>query len=139
MTLTQEFLVMKTRQPVNQIVKLNLWGNDLCDVSILKNLSSLEILALTVNQIPSLKYFQHCTKLKELYLRRNNIPADFEELKYLQNLRQLKVLNLGENPISTELRDYRIMVLKTMPWLEKLDDIQVTYQELELARDFVVG
>lgn len=49
MTLTQEFLVMKTRQPVNQIVKLNLWGNDLLDVSILKNLSNLEILALTVN------------------------------------------------------------------------------------------
>ena len=139
MTLTQEFLVMKTRQPVNQITKLNLWGNDLCDVSILKNLTNLEILALTVNQIPSLKYFQTCTKLKELYLRRNNIPADLDELRYLQNLRNLKVLNLGENPLSTDLRDYRMYVLKNLPWLDKLDDIQVTYQELELARDYVFG
>jgi hypothetical protein len=29
---------MKTRQPLHLIKKLNLWGNDLQDVSILKNL-----------------------------------------------------------------------------------------------------
>lgn len=36
--LTQEFIVMKTRQPLHLIQKLNLWGNDLQDVSILRNL-----------------------------------------------------------------------------------------------------
>ena len=51
MTLTQEFLLMKTRQSLPQITKLNLWGNDLGDVSILKQLVNLEVLALTVNQI----------------------------------------------------------------------------------------
>ena len=56
-TLSAEFLKMKTRQDLNQIVKLNLWGNDLADVSILNSLSNLEVLALTVNQIPSLQDF----------------------------------------------------------------------------------
>jgi hypothetical protein len=40
---------MKTRQPLHLISKLNLWGNNLEDVSILRNLQELEILALTVN------------------------------------------------------------------------------------------
>jgi Leucine-rich repeat (LRR) protein len=48
---------MKTRQPLHQIQKLNLWGNDLNDVSVIKNLNNLEVLALTVNQISTLKDF----------------------------------------------------------------------------------
>ena len=77
---------MKTRQSLNAIIKLNLWGNDLGDVSILSNLTNLEILALTVNQISTLKDFSQCLKLKELYLRRNNIVANHLELNSLQNL-----------------------------------------------------
>jgi cilla- and flagella-associated protein len=49
--------MMKTRQPLHQIQKLNLWGNDLNDVSVIKNLNNLEVLALTVNQISTLKDF----------------------------------------------------------------------------------
>ena len=49
--------MLKTRQQMHQIQKLNLWGNDLNDVSIIKNLTNLEILALTVNQISTLKDF----------------------------------------------------------------------------------
>ena len=77
---------MKTRQSLNQIIKLNLWGNDLGDVSILSSLTNLEILALTVNQIGTLKDFGQCYKLKELYLRRNNIPPEPEEIGHLANL-----------------------------------------------------
>ena len=101
-TLTQEFLVMKTRQPLHLIQKLNLWGNDLHDVSILKNLHNLEVLALTVNQITTMKDFAGLFSLRELYLRRNFVPASLQELRYLTGLKNLKVLNLGENPISTE-------------------------------------
>jgi len=61
--------------------------------------------------------------LKELYLRRNNIPAKASELRYLQPLTKLKVLNLSENPISTALPGYRLLVIKSLPNLEKLDDI----------------
>ena len=127
MVLTQEFLLMKTRLSLHQISKLNLWGNDLGDVSILQQLVNLEVLALTVNQISSLKDFQFCTKLKELYLRRNNIPALVSEIGYLKNLKSLKVLNLAENPISSSLPGYRMLVIKMIPSLEKLDDIEVSY------------
>ena len=114
-----------------QIVKLNLWGNDLGDVSIIKNLPNLEILALTVNQITTLKDFSTCYKLKELYLRRNNIPANYNELKYLQDLHNLKVLNLSENRISSKnASHYRLMVIKSCPGLEKLDDIPVNFVEV---------
>lgn len=41
---------------------------------------------------------------------------------------------MSENPI-TSLPNYRLMVLKYLPRLEKLDDIQVNYQELEQARE----
>jgi len=126
-TLTQEFLLMKTRQSLPQIVKLNLWGNDLGDVSILKQVPNLEVLALTVNQISTLADFGQCHKLKELYLRRNNIPAKASELRHLKGLAHLKVLNLGENPISSQLPGYRLLVLKTLPDLEKLDDVAVSY------------
>ena len=127
---------MKTRQPLHLIQKLNLWGNDLHDVSILKNLQSLEVLALTVNQITTMKDFSNLYNLRELYLRRNYIPPDLMELRYLSGLKNLKVLNLGENPMSAEhggIPFYRSVVLKHLPWLEKLDDTPVTYEEVQMA------
>ena len=127
---------MKTRQPLHLIQKLNLWGNDLHDVSILKNLQSLEVLALTVNQITTMKDFSNLYSLRELYLRRNYIPPDLMELRYLSGLKNLKVLNLGENPMSAEhggIPFYRSVVLKHLPWLQKLDDTPVTYEEVQMA------
>ena len=59
--LTQEFIVLKTRQAMDRIVKLNLWGNNLSEVSVLSKIPNLEVLALTVNQITTLKDFQGCT------------------------------------------------------------------------------
>ena len=41
---------------------------------------------------------------------------------------------MSENPITT-LPNYRLMVLKYLPRLEKLDDVAVSYQELEQARE----
>lgn len=108
------------------------------DVSILKNLHNLEVLALTVNQISTMKDFAGLQNLRELYLRRNFIPASLQELKYLCGLKNLKVLNLGENPISAEhggLPYYRSVVLKHMPWLEKLDDVAVSYDEVQMAQE----
>jgi len=42
---------------MDKIVKLNLWGNNLSDVSVLHKIPNLEVLALTVNQISTLKDF----------------------------------------------------------------------------------
>ena len=72
-----------------------------------------------------MKDFQNLYNMRELYLRRNYIPADLEELSYLTGLKNLKVLNLSENPMSQEnggIPFYRSVVLKHLPWLEKLDD-----------------
>lgn len=90
-------------------------------------------MALTVNQISTLKDFQNLYKLRELYLRRNNVSSNLDELKYLSGLQNLKVLNLGENPISSDqggLPFYRLTVISHLPWLEKLDDIPISYEEL---------
>ena len=110
--LTQELIVMKTRQSMDQITKLNLWGNSLSDVSVLQKMPKLEVVALTVNHISTLKYFQNCNQLRELYLRRNQIQCNIKEIGYLTELKQLKILSLAENPISRNLPSYRLMVLK---------------------------
>lgn len=50
------------------------------------------------------------------------------ELKYLLNLRRLKILSLNENPISDHPL-YRLLVIKCLPNLEKLDNDMVTAEE----------
>ena len=76
------------------------------------------------------------TKLRELYLRRNNIVASLDQLEYLQSLTSLRTLSLAENPISSAhggLPHYRVCVLHFVPWLEKLDDVPVTPDEVTRA------
>lgn len=94
------------------------------------------MIALTVNQIGSLQDFSNCANLKELYLRRNNIPAKVSQIKHLQNLGKLRVLNLLENPISTALPNYRLAAIKLLPKLEKLDDIPITPKERQQAMGY---
>lgn len=45
----------------------------------------------------------------------------------------MKVLNLSENPISTALPGYRLLVIKMLPNLEKLDDVAISYYEKDVA------
>ena len=63
---------------LSEVKSLNLWGNDLTDVSIVGKLVSAEVLSLSVNQISSLVEFSSCRNLSELYLRKNAI-ADLEQ------------------------------------------------------------
>ena len=42
-------------------------------VSILGHMPNVEIVSLSVNSINSLREFGNCKKLKELYLRKNNV------------------------------------------------------------------
>lgn len=72
--LTEDLVKNKSKcDNLSQIKNLNLWGNDLEDLEILQYLPNVEVLSLSVNQISTLKYFSYCSKLQELYLRRNNI------------------------------------------------------------------
>lgn len=104
--LTVELIHMKTKtNRIDSIKNLNLWGNNLDDISIVSQMSALEVLSLSVNNISTLKDVQYCHNLRELYLRKNNI-ADINEVRYLQNLRKLRIVWLGENPLA-EIPGYR--------------------------------
>jgi len=52
---------------------LNLWGNDIDEISLVSEMSELTILSLSVNKISTLVDVQYCKSLSELYLRQNNI------------------------------------------------------------------
>mmetsp|Transcript_27535 Transcript_27535/g.27209 ORF Transcript_27535/g.27209 Transcript_27535/m.27209 type:complete len:204 (+) Transcript_27535:81-692(+) len=100
---------------------------DIEDVSILREIPNVEVLSLSVNKISTLKYFQCCSKLTELYLRKNSV-SDLRELKYLKNLSGLKVLWLWDNPCAENER-YREIVLSYLPNLIKLDNQNVSQEE----------
>jgi Leucine-rich repeat (LRR) protein len=56
--LTQELIAAKTKtEQIHLIKNLNLWGNDLDDLSIIRQMPSLIVLSLSVNKINSLRDF----------------------------------------------------------------------------------
>jgi Leucine-rich repeat (LRR) protein len=95
-------------------------------------LPNVEILSLSLNKITSLRDFVGCLKLTELYLRKNMI-GDLAEIKYLQQLPNLRVLWLSHNPCSDTNKNYRQYVIKMLPNLIKLDNADVTQDEVQQA------
>nr|XP_036671002.1 uncharacterized protein LOC108020012 isoform X5 [Drosophila suzukii] len=132
--LTEEMVIARAKQSdLSLIKKLNCWGSDLSDVSIIKRMRGVEVLALSVNKISTLSPFEDCNKLQELYLRKNNI-SDINEIAYLQNLPALRYLWLEENPCCDRAgANYRALVLRALPNLKKLDNVEVTQEELDDA------
>ena len=119
--LTLDFIKTKTNNSkCNQIKSLNLWGNELEDISILSELPQLEIVSLNDNNIRNLEVFQNHENLKELYLRKNFI-ATLEQIKYLEKCKNLSILILKDNPI-TSILDYKNKIIEILPQLKKLDD-----------------
>jgi Leucine-rich repeat (LRR) protein len=95
--LTIQLVQQKTKtDSLASIKNLNLWGNDIDDLKVLRQLPNLEVLSLSVNRISTLKEIATCTRLKELYLRKNHI-SELTELRYVQHLPSLKVLWLQGN------------------------------------------
>jgi cilla- and flagella-associated protein len=126
--LTPDLIFAKSKTDnLSMVRNLNLWGNDLEDLRILRGMPNLEVLSLSVNQISSLKEFANCPRLQELYLRKNNIK-NILELDYLASLQNLRVLWLSENPCAN-VQNYRNYVLCILPTLTKLDNVTVTQAE----------
>jgi Leucine-rich repeat (LRR) protein len=100
-------------------------------VSILEEMPNIEVLSLVLNKISTLKHFARCSKLRELYLRRNLI-SDLNELRYIEHLPNLKTLWLVDNPCTAE-KNYRLKVIARLKHLEKLDDKDVSIQERQLS------
>ena len=127
-TLTPELIQLKCKtDKLSNIKNLNLWGNDLEDISLIKEMPNIEICSLSLNKIFSLKDFGSCKKLTELYLRKN-LVSDLFEIKYLIQCSSLKVLWLWDNPIADH-KFYRSYILKLLPNLIKLDNNAVTPEE----------
>lgn len=109
------------------IRNLNLWGQDIDDLRALRGMPNLEVLSLSINKIATLRDITHCRKLKELYLRKNLI-ADIQEIRFLSTLLELKVLWLSDNPCAN-VPNYRFIVIRMLPSLEKLDNIIISEEE----------
>jgi len=127
--LTEDMIVARTRVgDLASVKRLNCWGADLDDVSVLRRLENVEVIALSLNSIASLADFQHCKQLQELFLRKNHIPS-LRELTWLKDLGKLKNLWLAENPCAERDGSYRQTVIHNLPQLEKLDDVKISSQE----------
>jgi len=62
--LTRELLLQKCKNDkLSQIKNVNLWGNDLDDLSLMAELPNVEIVSLSLNKIQCLKDFATCSKL----------------------------------------------------------------------------
>ena len=87
----------------------------------------VEVLSLSVNKIKTLRVFSECHNLKELYLRKNDI-GNLEDVVCLKKLQHLSVLWLCDNPCASHPL-YRLYVIKMLPNLVKLDNIDVKSEE----------
>ena len=120
--LTKELILSRLpTDNLDSIKTLNLWGNNLEDISIIAEMPSLEIISLSGNNIKDIKALKNLKSLKELYLQDNNI-SDFNQIEYLKNCKKLEILNLSENPISQQ-QNYSQKILSILPNLKKLDDL----------------
>ncbi|CAK0863905.1 unnamed protein product [Prorocentrum cordatum] len=132
-TLTEEMVFMRTKCNRLDLIKhLNLWGNDLQNISVIRHMPNLEVLSLSVNRVDTLNDLRGCPRLAELYLRKNNVQ-DLAEVQYLCNLRHLRVLWLSDNPCAS-LPHYRMYILQRLPSLGKLDSQEVTADERREAQ-----
>ncbi|ORY26851.1 hypothetical protein BCR33DRAFT_794152 [Rhizoclosmatium globosum] len=113
---------------IAQIKSINLWGQNLSDVSCLAGIRGLEVVSLPVNRISDLSPFSDLNNLEELYLRKNEI-LDPRELRHLMGLPRLKNLWISENPFCDKIKDYRLSMIRLFPNLDKLDDKIITDRE----------
>lgn len=130
--LTEKLVLHKARcAALSAVRNLNLWGSGLSDVSLVSSLPNAEVISLSVNKVTSLRPFADCVRLQELYLRKNHV-ADLGELLHLRGLKRLSVLWLADNPCAED-KGYRSAVLRLLPRLTKLDNMDVTKEERRAA------
>jgi len=117
---------------LENIRNLNVWGNELHDISIIRQMINIEVLNLSVNNIFTLEDLSFCPRIKEVYLRRNKISS-IEEIRFLKNLPNLQVLWLSDNACTNQ-ENYLYTVLRNLPNLKKLDSHFVTQEQIETAK-----
>ncbi len=120
--LTKELIQSRNSTSINlsDLKKLNIYGQNISNISIISSMIKLEYLSLSSNNISSLSPLSNCIHLREIYLRNNKIKS-FEELKHLRPLFNLRVLWLEGNPICDD-DFYRKKVLNILPQIISLDN-----------------
>lgn len=127
-TLTDGMVMRATKvSNIEEVEKVYFYHENLSDIAIVEYMMNLEIAYFTGNKIRTLKPFAKCSKLRELYIRYNQIST-FEELNYLKELKNLRVLWMMNNPVA-EQPNYREFIIKCLPQLTKLDDIEISDAE----------
>ena len=100
-------------QFLTNLRKLNLTGNNIRNISYLKNLILLEELTLNENKVDDIKALSSLTNLEQLDLLGNQI-SDLSPLANLAKLKQLSVMDNKVNDISSlrNLMNLEILVLQ---------------------------
>lgn len=136
MKLTKNHILQKSKnKDLSTVTSLNLWGQELSDISCLPSVCpGLEVLSLVVNSLSDITPLAGLPRLRELHLRDNRVD-DWEVVwSALGGLPRLAELSLGENPVSEpEYFEYRAMLVAMMPRLRVIDGIPVGELEREEA------
>ena len=58
---------------LSAVKNINLWGNDIDNLTVLRDCPNLEIVSLSLNKVQTLKDLAYCEKVQEIFLRKNLI------------------------------------------------------------------
>ena len=62
--LTKEIVLEKCKKDhFKDIKNINLWGSDIDDISLIRQLPNLEVVSLSVNKIDTLSHFAYCPRI----------------------------------------------------------------------------
>ena len=128
--MTREMIINKHKLKTNDISQLknvNLCLFEIDSLALLRELPNLEIVSLSHNKVSTLKDLSYCSKLQEIYIRKNAI-CDLQEVAHLSRLPNLRVLWLSHNPCA-EHPYYRPFVVRKLQHLIKLDNAEVKKEE----------
>jgi hypothetical protein len=130
--LTANLILQKTRlDNLGHVRKLNACGVQVEDISVLGSTPNLEVCSLSANCISNLTPLVECSRLTELYLRKNDV-RELHQVLYLAGASQLRTLNLASNPICDHPH-YRGYTIAALTSLQLLDDEPITPEERRSA------
>ena len=97
----EDYCLLNNINP-NNITELDLWNNELTDISGLNLFKNLEKLDLGYNQIKDISVLNSLTKLQKLYLRNNPIT----DISVIQNLNNLEYLSIRDLQLESDQIQY---------------------------------
>eukprot|EP00002_Diphylleia_rotans_P006787 TRINITY_DN1618_c0_g1_i7.p1 TRINITY_DN1618_c0_g1~~TRINITY_DN1618_c0_g1_i7.p1 ORF type:complete len:324 (-),score=88.23 TRINITY_DN1618_c0_g1_i7:91-1062(-) len=107
--------------------ELYLSGNQIETIYQLTQLKKLEVLDLSSNLLPSIAGLENLTQLQTLNLSSNQI-SNLDEVCALSKISLLRKIDLTSNPVQSS-KDYRNHVVTSLISLSTLDRVHVTAEE----------